>query len=76
MILGGGRETKESEIDLSVGILLHKKVGDHVQKADSLATIYANDEKKAEEARKRYLQACTFSNVAPERKPLIKDIIR
>ena len=76
MILGGGRETKESEIDLSVGILLHKKVGDYVQKGDSLATIYANDEKKAEEARKRYLQACTFSAEAPVRKALIKDIIR
>ena len=32
LILGGGRETKESEIDLSVGLVLHKKVGDQVIK--------------------------------------------
>ena len=34
LILGGGRETKESEIDLSVGLVLHKKVGDQVIKGE------------------------------------------
>ncbi len=42
MLLGAGRATKESEIDLSVGIVLHKKVGDIVKEGESLATIYAN----------------------------------
>ncbi|SCM88736.1 Pyrimidine-nucleoside phosphorylase [Bacillus mycoides] len=44
MLLGAGRATKESEIDLAVGLMLRKKVGDSVKKADSLVTIYANRE--------------------------------
>lgn len=52
MTLGGGRETKESVIDLSVGIELVKKVGEPAGKGDVLAYLYANDEKKAEAAKK------------------------
>ena len=37
------RETKKSVIDLTVGIVLHKKNGDFVVKGDSIATIYASD---------------------------------
>lgn len=44
MLLGAGRATKESEIDLAVGLMLHKKVGDEVCEGDSLVTIYANRE--------------------------------
>lgn len=43
MSLGGGRTTKESSIDLSVGIRLNKKTGDAVSKGECLAWIYAND---------------------------------
>lgn len=42
MLLGAGRATKESEIDLAVGLMLNKKVGDAVKKGDSLVTIHAN----------------------------------
>lgn len=76
LILGGGRETKESRIDLSVGLVLHRKVGDYVTKGDSLATIYANDRGKLETARERFLKAYTFSDTAVEQKPLIRDVIR
>jgi len=44
MILGAGRATKEDEIDLAVGLMLHKKVGDQVKEGESLMTIYANRE--------------------------------
>ncbi len=44
MLLGAGRATKESEIDLAVGIVLHKKVGDSVEAGESLSTIHANTE--------------------------------
>lgn len=44
MLLGAGRATKESEIDLAVGIMLNKKVGDSVKKGDSLVTIHSNSE--------------------------------
>lgn len=46
MTLGGGRETKESAIDLSVGIILEKKNGDAVSDGEVLATIYGNDDAK------------------------------
>lgn len=44
MLLGAGRATKESEIDLAVGLVLRKKVGDTVQTGESLVTIYSNRE--------------------------------
>ncbi|MBK5074105.1 pyrimidine-nucleoside phosphorylase [Budviciaceae bacterium CWB-B4] len=44
MLLGAGRATKEDDIDLAVGLMLHRKVGDSVQAGDSLVTIYANRE--------------------------------
>jgi pyrimidine-nucleoside phosphorylase len=44
MLLGAGRVTKESRIDLAVGIVLRKKVGDPVRESESLATIHANRE--------------------------------
>ncbi|WP_338543892.1 pyrimidine-nucleoside phosphorylase [Paenibacillus tundrae] len=42
MLLGAGRATKESEIDLAVGLMLNKKVGDPVKAGESLVTIHAN----------------------------------
>ncbi|MBC1492683.1 pyrimidine-nucleoside phosphorylase [Listeria booriae] len=44
MLLGAGRATKEDEIDLAVGIMLRKKVGDKVEAGEPLVTIYANKE--------------------------------
>ena len=44
MLLGAGRATKESEIDLAVGLMLNKKVGDAVKAGESLVTIHANRE--------------------------------
>ena len=76
LILGGGRETKESEIDLSVGLVLCKKVGDYVEAGEPLAVIHANDADRAKQARARYLKACTIAGEAPERMPFIKNILR
>lgn len=76
LILGGGRETKESIIDLSVGLVLHKKVGDYVKEGESLATIYANDKNKLEAAKERFLKAYHMDDKQPERLPLIKGVIR
>ncbi|WP_145614656.1 pyrimidine-nucleoside phosphorylase [Bacillus licheniformis] len=44
MLLGAGRATKEDKIDLAVGIMLRKKVGDRVEKGEPLVTLYANRE--------------------------------
>ena len=76
MHLGGGRATKESTIDLSVGLELHKKVADHVEAGESLATIYAPDAQKAAEAAVLLRRCYTFSNTPVEKPKFIKDIIR
>jgi pyrimidine-nucleoside phosphorylase len=44
MLLGAGRATKESQIDLAVGLILNKKIGDFVKKGESLVTIHSNQE--------------------------------
>lgn len=66
MILGGGRETKDSVIDLSVGIQLHKKIGDNVKQGDTLAILYANDECKLAQAKERLYKAYVFGDKKPE----------
>ncbi len=54
MILGAGRATKESVIDLAVGLVLRKKIGDQVKKGESLVTIYSNFEDVNEVKEKLY----------------------
>lgn len=54
MLLGAGRATKESKIDLAVGLMLNKKVGDAVKKGDSLVTIHANRENVDDVKQKLY----------------------
>ena len=75
MHLGGGRAAKEDSIDLSVGLVLHKKVGDKVAKGESLATIHAPTMEKAQEAAESLRACCTFSAEPVRRPAFIKDII-
>lgn len=75
LILGGGRETKESRIDLTVGLILEKKKGDYVKKGDTLAFVHANSREKLEEAKKRFLNAYTFSKEPTETTPFIKGVV-
>lgn len=75
MVLGGGRETKESTIDLAVGIVLHKKVGDYVKEGESIATFYANDASKMSDAKKRFEGTYSFSSEKVKKQPLIQYIV-
>ncbi|MCK4314556.1 MAG: thymidine phosphorylase [Anaerolineae bacterium] len=68
--LGGGREEIGDPIDHSVGVIVHYKVGDLVQKDTPLFTIHANDEAKLVAARERVLTAHTFSDIPVHRLPL------
>jgi pyrimidine-nucleoside phosphorylase len=65
MRLGAGRETKEDQILLDVGIDLHKKIGDQVHKGDVLATLYVGD-KGIEEAKSLLLNAITIGEEKTE----------
>jgi len=76
LILGGGRETKDSEIDLAVGIVLTRKVGEYVERGDIIAYIHGNDHEKIRAAKKRFLEAYTISVEKPEKPEVIKEIIK
>lgn len=76
LVLGGGREKKEDPVDLAVGFQIHKKVGDYVEKGESLATMYANDREKGKAARERFLRAYEIGSEKPEKRPLIVEVIR
>ena len=75
MKLGGGRETKESPIDLSVGILINKKVGDKVEKGEKIATLYANDGEKLAASITELELAYSYSVTPVEKPKLIKTVI-
>lgn len=71
VLLGAGRETKDSPVDLSAGILLRKKTGDKVLKGDVLAVMYASDEKLFSSAEVKYLDAIHIGKEEIQRKPLV-----
>ena len=71
VLLGAGRETKESPIDFSAGILLRKKPGDRVEKGEPLALLHTNDASRVAAAREAFLSAVAIGKKAPEAVPLI-----
>jgi pyrimidine-nucleoside phosphorylase len=76
VILGGGRERKEDSVDPSVGIVLHKKVGDAIAAGEPLATIYYNAETRAARARQLLEESYQIADSAPrEKRPLIHRVI-
>lgn len=75
LLLGGGRQTKESEIDLSVGLILRKKHGDAVTPAEVLAEIHANDHEKLALAKERLKAAYVITKEPVDKQPVIKKVI-
>lgn len=74
MQLGAGRETKESKIDLAVGIVLNKKVGDPIEQGESILTIYSNSE-NIEEVKNLLYHSIKISHAKISPPPLIHEII-
>lgn len=70
-MLGAGRETKESEIDFTAGIIIQKKVGDYVEAGETMAVMYTSKEELFAAAAKRYQDAVVIADNAPEKQPLI-----
>ena len=75
LILGGGRETKESVIDLSVGIVLSKKAGEYVKEGEVLAYIHYNDESKMKACKERLLAAYEIGIEKTDTRPVILGIL-
>lgn len=71
MLLGAGRETKDSEIDYSAGIILRNKVGKYVEKGEVLATLYANNQELFKAAEDKLIEAFTIEDNTPKERPLI-----
>lgn len=75
MELGAGRATKESTIDLSVGLVLNKKRGEKVSKGDVIAYIHSNDMEKAEKAKVKILESYVIEKDYEENIPLIYEVV-
>lgn len=75
MTLGGGRETKESVIDLSVGIILEKKNGNAVSAGEVLATIYGNDDAKMQAAYEKIAHAYEIAKEPAAFVPVVREYI-
>lgn len=75
MTLGGGRETKESAIDLSVGIILEKKNGNAVSDGEVLATIYGNDNAKMQAAYEKIAHAYEIAKEPAAFVPVVREYI-
>ncbi|MEG1964814.1 MAG: pyrimidine-nucleoside phosphorylase [Oscillospiraceae bacterium] len=71
VVLGAGRETKNSQIDYSAGIILKKKVGDYVKSGEEIAVLHTNKEKNVLEAETIFLDAITISENNVEEEPLV-----
>lgn len=75
LILGGGRENKDSAIDLSVGIEIHKKIGDRVKKGQAIASLHGNNPDKMKVAKARLYKAYEIGQTKVDKKPYIYGIV-
>jgi pyrimidine-nucleoside phosphorylase len=69
VILGGGRERKEDSVDPSVGIVVHKKIGDKVSAGEPLCTIHCYSDAQASRAKSLLLESYSIAAAAPANKP-------
>ena len=75
-LLGAGRETKDSVIDMSAGIYLEKKIGDTVKKGEPIAICHAGTKEKLNRGMAMFESSIRYSKEAPRIPKLIVDIIR
>jgi pyrimidine-nucleoside phosphorylase len=75
VVLGGGRERKEDSVDPSVGLALHKKVGDSVAVGEPLCTVHYNSEARATRTKTLIEASYQIGDAAPPKGPLIHRVI-
>lgn len=74
-LLGAGRERKTDVLDLSVGIVMKKRIGDSVRRGDVLCTLHANDASDRIGAYNLVRRSIEISGQMPEKKPLIHAVV-
>lgn len=76
LVLGGGRNTKEDAINPAVGVIVHRKTGDKVNKGEPLCTLHYDDDRQLSESRSMVEAAYKLSSSAPPAKhPLVRKVI-
>ncbi len=75
-VLGAGRERVDSVVDPAVGMRVHKKIGDPVEKGEPLCTLFYNDDGRHQEASRLLLESYGFSTEPAPRPALIKKVIQ
>jgi pyrimidine-nucleoside phosphorylase len=75
MLLGAGRETVDSRIDPAVGLIVHKKVGDRVEKGEPLMTLHVNDRRQLGEAEALVREAVRIEEERRQPPPLIHMVL-
>ena len=75
MILGGGRETHEDDVDPAVGLEVHKRLGDAVKEGEALCTVHYNLDTRFAQAHPLLASCFEIGPEAPPRLPLVRKII-
>ena len=73
--LGAGRIRKKDKIDNSVGIILNTKVGEEIKKGNIIATIYANDKSKLENAKEKIIKTISIEDKQINKNPTVLEVI-
>ena len=76
MLLGAGRARLDTAIDLGVGLTVHARIGDKLERDSPLATIHFNDPARFEEAVGDIRSAYTIGPERVEPPELIKAVLR
>jgi pyrimidine-nucleoside phosphorylase len=75
MILGGGRETHEDDVDPAVGLEVHKRLGDAVKEGEALCTVHYNLDTRFAQAHPLLATCFEIGPEPPPRLPLVRKII-
>lgn len=75
-VLGAGRATKADVIDPAVGLVMHKRVGDPIEKGEAICTLYVNDDKALDDAIATMKQAVEIGDKPEHVPPMVYDVIR
>jgi pyrimidine-nucleoside phosphorylase len=75
-VLGAGRATKEDTIDPAVGLIMHKRVGDPIEKGEAICTLYVNDETNLDDAVLTMQEAVSIGRKPDRITPMVYAVIR